>query len=69
MRKTESKYSLVERIEQLDLSTAEKRVAIENALRGERVAELLHGVTAGLGKLADAVIVRPVRRGVALFSR
>ena len=69
MRKTKSKCSLIERIEQLDLSAPEKLVAIENALRGKRIAELLLGLGMGLGKLSNALVVKPVRRGIALISR
>jgi len=69
MRKTESKCSLIERIEQLDLSARAKSVAKESALHAKRIAELFLGLGMGLGKLADALVVKPVRRGIALISR
>lgn len=69
MRKTQSKCGLFERMEELDLSAPEKLVAMENALRAERIADLLIGLGKGLGKLADVLVVTPVRRGIALISR
>ncbi len=69
MRKTESQCNLIERLEQLNLREPEKLVAIENALRAKRIAELLHQLGTGLAKLADVLVVKPVRRGIALISR
>mgnify|MGYP001617688948 CR=1 FL=1 len=69
MRTIELNCSIIDRIDELNMSTAEKRVAIENLLRAERFAALLLGLAAGLRKLAYAVILNPVRRVVAQFSR
>jgi len=69
MRKIELNCSIIDGIGKLNMSAAEKRVAIENLLRAERFAALLLGLATGLRKLTNAVILNPVRRGVALFSR
>jgi len=69
MRKIESSCSLIERIEQLNISTPEKLTAIENVLRAQRFAELFLGLSTGISKLANVLVVKPVQRGIALISR
>jgi len=69
MRKTESSCSLIERIEQLNISAPEKLAAIKNVLRAQRFAELFFGLSTGISKLANVLVVKPVRRGIALISR
>jgi hypothetical protein len=68
MRKTELKCGLIERIEQLDLNDADRRIALETALRARRVAELLHGLVAGASTLAEVAIATPLRRGAAWLA-
>ena len=68
VRETELK-SLFDRIDQSNISEPEKRLAKANLIQAERIVELALWVTAGLKRLTNLVVVRPVRRGIALVSK
>lgn len=61
--------SIFDRIDQCNMSEAEKRLAKADLIQAERIVELALWVTAGLKRLTNLVVVRPVRRGIALVSK
>jgi hypothetical protein len=69
MRNTQLADNLAYRIEKLDLSAADKRIAIENALRAERIGDLIEGAGRALRRFAEYALVKPARFGAALWSR
>lgn len=68
MVKDDKFSSIVERINELDLSSSEKRDAVESLLRGERIASLLYALGAGMKKLALAASRNLPRQATASAS-
>lgn len=66
--KTELK-SIFNRIDQSNMSESEKRLAKAYLLQADRFVERLLWITTGLKKLTRLLIVKPVRRGIALVSK
>lgn len=60
--------SIIERIDALDLSSNEKREAVESLLRGERIASLLYAFGTGVKKVALAASRSLSRRTTASAS-
>jgi len=63
--KTNSMKNLIEQINGLDMSSAEKQAAIEDVLRAERVAGFTHEVAAFVSRLARIIVGTPARRRLA----
>ena len=68
VRETELK-PIFDLIDRGNMSEREKRLAKADLLQADRIVELTLWVTAGLKRLTDLVIVKPVRRGIALVSK
>lgn len=68
VKETELKF-IFDRIDQGNMSEPEKRRAKAYLLQADRVVELILWVTTGLKRLTDLLIVKPVRRGIALVSK
>jgi hypothetical protein len=58
-----------DRIDQSGMSELEKRLAKANFARAELLVELIVWVINGVEHLARLLVVKPVRRGVALVSK
>ena len=67
-RETELK-PLFDQIDQSNMSQREKRRAKAALFRADRISDLILWVTTGLKRLTNLVIVKPVRRGIALLSK
>ena len=67
-RETELK-PLFDRIDQSNMSQREKRCAKAALFRADGISDLILWVTTGLKRLTNLVIVKPVRRGIALLSK
>jgi len=68
VRETELK-SIFDRLDHGDMSEREKRLAKAYLLQADQIVELILWVTTGLKRLTELVIVKPVRRGIALVSK
>ena len=68
VRETELK-PIFDRIDQGNMRESEKRLAKAYLLQADRIVELILWVTTGLKRLTSLVIVKPVRRGIALVSK
>ena len=60
---------LFDRIDQSNMSQREKRRAKAALFRADGISDLILWVTTGLKRLTNLVIVKPVRRGIALVSK
>ena len=70
MRNRETKLKpLFDRIDQVNMSQREKRLAKAYLLQADGIFDLILWVTTGLKRLTNLVIVKPVRRGIALVSK
>ena len=67
-RETELK-PLFDQIDQSNMSQREKRRAKATQFRADGISDLILWVTTGLKRLTNLVIVKPVRRGIALVSK
>ena len=67
-RETELK-PLFDRIDQSNMSPREKRLAKADLLQADGIVTRILLVTTGLKRLTNLVIVKPVRRGIALVSK
>jgi hypothetical protein len=56
-------------IDRTNMSEREKRLAKADLLQADRIVELIFQVATGLKRLTNLVIVKPVRRGIALVSK
>ena len=61
--------SIFDRIDQTKISEVEKRQAKASLLQAHRIVELTLWVAGGLKRLANLLIVTPVRRGIAVVSK
>jgi hypothetical protein len=68
MVKDDKFSSIVERINELDLSLSEKRDAVESLRRGEQIASLLYALGAGMKKFALAASRNLPRQATASAS-
>ena len=67
-RETELK-PLFDQIDQSNMSQREKRLAKAYLLQADGISTRILWVTTGLKRLTNLVIVKPVRRGIALVSK
>ena len=67
-RETELKL-LFDRIDQVKMSQREKWLAKAYLLQADGISTRILWVTTGLKRLTNLVIVKPVRRGIALVSK
>jgi len=58
-----------DRIDQSCMSELEKQLAKTNFVRAERLAESMVWVIIGLRRLTRLLLVKPVRRGIALVLK
>jgi hypothetical protein len=68
VRETELK-PIFDLIDRGNMSEREKRLAKADLLQANRIVDLILRVTTGLKRLTNLVIVKPVRRGIALVSK
>jgi len=67
-RETELK-PLFDRIDQINMSQREKRLAKAYLLQADGISTRILWVTTGLKRLISLMFVKPVRRGIALVSK
>ena len=67
-RETELK-PLFDWIDQSNMSQREKWLAKAYLFQADGISDLILWVTTGLKRLTNLVIVKPVRRGIALLSK
>lgn len=68
VRETELKL-IFDRIGQVNMSEREKQLAKAYLFQADGLADLILWLTTGLKRLTNLVIVKPIRRGLALISR
>jgi hypothetical protein len=68
VRETELK-TIFDRIDQVQLNEADKRLAKAYLVQADRLVELALGVTTGVKRLTDLAIVKAVRRGITHVSK
>ena len=56
-------------IDRVNISERDKRRAKADLLQADRIVGRILWITTGLKRLANLVIVKPVRRGIALVSK
>ena len=67
-RETELKL-LFDRIDQINMSQREKRLAKAYLLQADEISDLILWVTTGLKRLTNLVIVKSVQPGIAQVSK
>lgn len=63
VRETELK-TIFDRIDQVQLNEADKRLAKAYLVQADRMVELLVRATSGLKRLTDLAVVKALRRGI-----
>jgi hypothetical protein len=68
MKDIEPKSSLLRRLDEINMNPNDRNQAKANLISAELLADFLFRVTQNVKGLGDRLLVKPIRRGLALIS-
>jgi hypothetical protein len=68
MKDIEPKTSLLRRLDEINMNPNDRSQAKANVVQAELLADFLFRVTQNVKGLGDRLLVKPIRRGLALIS-
>lgn len=67
MIETAAKLSLLDRLNEINMSPSDRALAKAHLVQAELLADTILGVTSSVRRWIDALLVNPIRRGIALI--